>query len=914
MKKTSIIILLVIGVVAAVGYFFYKYWVEKDILEVWQLVPENAVLVYETDNAVEVWNELQETSPWQNLTSIPFYQNMKEGVEMLDSISGKKGQLDRLLRGKPFLFSLHITGRYDFDFIFYIELKSLHDLDAARNIVERLKQNKGLKSNSREYRGFNIMELKDPVSGHLFSYIFYKNYFLGSYTPFLVEDAIRNLSVEEPASFFKANPGLNKLAKLGDENGNIYINFRPIPQLLSVFSKSTESSIKNISRLGRSAMLEVTMEKSEILLNGFTLLGNDDWLQIFQGLKPQPLKMKYLLPDRTALFYHFTFDDAVLWGQNLYNYRQKYTPDQINQWEEVKNKYKFDLHQLFEHLGNEIGLSVLESIDINNPNQLVILHTKNIEKAVASFTRLAENISFSAGDTLYHERFGEIEIRQLDLKEFPALLLGPVFKGFEQCFYAPVDDYLVIGNSIQAVKNQLKDIELEDTWGRSVRQNVFLESTLKEANVSLMINTARAYEMLTNNLSANWKKFFRDYNYQMKQFEMAAIQFSGVKDKFYTSINIHHAENTSRSPAEVRYVTIQTVNTGSPIITKPFVVKNHLNNHLEVFVQDSAHVAYLIGQEGEILWKDSIHAPIIGDVTQIDFFNNGNLQYFFATEHALHLMDREGNEVLNYPLLLPDISIAYAAVIDYDNSKRYRFLLADTKGNLYMYNKEGENMEGWQPRKLGHRLSSPPFHLRVRGKDYLVAVQENGMINVMNRRGEMYSGFPVDLTAGLSSALFTDIGTNLTNTLFTTVTSDGMLVQFDLQGKILEKEQLYRPTRETTFRLIPDATGRSYVISRQGARRTGILSRKGELLFEKDYLTNENMPLQYYNPGPGNELFAVTDTIQDFTYLYDDQGNLINSRPLESVREISLLHFESDRFYHAYTIYGNEFSIYRFVK
>lgn len=915
MKKAYIIIVLIIIAIGTGGYFFYKNWYLEDTVDIWALVPGNAVLVYESHNTVKAWNDIQQKPIWGNLSTIPFYQKVEHSIEHLDSLSGKQGALDKLLKNKPFLFSLHVTARDDFDFLFYIELKNLTDLDIARDVLEELQKNKQLKKNNRQYQGFRIHELKDSPSGVVFSYIFYKDYFMGSFTPFLVEDAIRQLNAEQPASFKALTSGLTNINKPDTHGGSVYIDMNRLPQLLSVFSDGMNRPLKQLAYFAGATKLDMEVTEDELLLNGFTTASNaaTQWLATFQGIKARPMQMKNLVPNRTALLYHFTFDNAQKWQGKLKDYWKSRNPDQLKSWSGIADRFNFDLSVLFSSFDDEIGLAVLESIDVNHPDQVLLISVKEMDVAQTRLNELTSNVNSSLGDSLYHETYGNVEIRQLNIPEFPAKLLGPLFKGFDQCFYAPVNNFLVMGSNIQVIKNLLKDMELEDTWGRSVKQNSFLEAILNEANVSLICNTSRAFSILTAHVAPKWYNFLQDYSYQIKRFEMASIQFSDLQDKFYTSINIRHKEAAEQTPGAERFVAVQNIYAGSPITTKPYVVRNHHDNSLEVFLQDSSQVVYLVGKGGRILWSDSLGAPIVSDVAQIDFYNNGKLQYAFATQNALHILDREGNKVENYPMNLPKVGIEQMAVIDYDNSKKYRFLIADENGHIYMYNKDMENLEGWGPRKLSHKLSSPPSHIRVRSKDCIIAVQENGLVNVLNRRGQMYKGFPLDLKAKVSSPVFIDIGTNFKNTVFTTVTNDGLLVNFDLEGKVKKREQLYRPGTETTFKMVIDATGRTFVISRMGSRRIAILNRKGELLFEKDYLTEEEMPIQYYNLISGNEIFAITDKVQEFTYLYDKNGSLVNARPLESSHEIALLYFDSGNKYHVYTTYGKKFSIQSFA-
>ncbi|MDX1586531.1 MAG: hypothetical protein R3222_07300, partial [Balneolaceae bacterium] len=138
--------------------------------------------------------------------------------------------------------------------------------------------------------------------------------------------------------------------------------------------------------------------------------------------------------------------------------------------------------------------------------------------------------------------------------------------------------------------------------------------------------------------------------------------------------------------------------TDYPIVTRPFVVRSHLDRSLEVVVQDSADYLYLIGSEGDILWQDSIGERIRGELYQVDFYNNSKLQYFFATQRGLYIIDRNGEHITDFPVYFDEpLDIEWVNVIDYDNSKRYRYLIADSKGRIYLFDKYGVLLEGWDP-------------------------------------------------------------------------------------------------------------------------------------------------------------------------------------------------------------------------
>ena len=77
-----------------------------------------------------------------------------------------------------------------------------------------------------------------------FSFLFFNNFFIGSYSSVLIEDVIR--SINQPGNSFKeAYPKLFKFIKKKDDFGNIYINANKIDDLLEIFIQENKFSFKD---------------------------------------------------------------------------------------------------------------------------------------------------------------------------------------------------------------------------------------------------------------------------------------------------------------------------------------------------------------------------------------------------------------------------------------------------------------------------------------------------------------------------------------------------------------------------------------------------------------------------------------------------------------------------------------------
>jgi hypothetical protein len=361
---------------------------------------------------------------------------------------------------------------------------------------------------------------------------------------------------------------------------------------------------------------------------------------------------------------------------------------------------------------------------------------------------------------------------------------------------------------------------------------------------------------------------------------MGAIQFSHLNDSYYTNVSWSFKQSGARpgnASASERVIT--NFNNG---VAKFFVVISHVDRDDEVMVQDSTKGLSFISPDGKVAWTLQLDSEIAGDVMPVDFFKNGKLQYFFATSGVLHVVDRLGNYVKPFPVSIPEKDIEFVSIVDYDHSKKYRFLVSGRSGKLWMFDKEGKNLEGWQPRIVDESLSTPARHHRILGKDYLIAIRDDGFVYLMNRRGELLKNFPLDLNARPSGDYYLEIGKTRASTSFVVISRDGFKIKFNMDGKIQTREALIKNAPDAQFSLVREKDAKSYLVMRQEARQLTLYNEDLKELIVSDFVGNNPVDIQYRNFGAGRVYITITDLSQDLSFVYDGKGNLLTALPIES--------------------------------
>lgn len=918
MKKALTVIFLIALIFA--GYYFLRNYYEGQKREILEYVPGNTIAVYESEYPVQVWNKFLDLPVWSNLSSIPEIGKFNSDLQRLDTITGASGNLDRLMQGRKLLLSLHKISNTKFDIIFYLTLNSLEKRHIINEIFNHFRKDEHTRFGQRIFDGKTIKEITFEGDRKIFSYIQVRDYFIGSFTPFLIEDVIRNINSDFRSNFKVLNNEIFRIKPIEKDQGDLYLNLNRIPKFIRCFtaSSSTHQYGDLIKWLAKSAYYDVSFEGNRIFFNGSVSIPTDNkeyFLPTFYNQAPQPIEAIHYAPGLTGTLLSYTYDDFTSWRKAVDAFWEKNYPQYLQQKIRFFQQYEIYEKNFYQWIGKEIDLATLQSIDTGNPDKILMIRTSDTNNGLKALDDLTLFVNHVNEDTLLFEEYGDKIIKQLNIPEFPEKLLGSEFKGFENSYYTAVDNFIMIGNSFDVIKMLMDDLADENTWGKSVQFVRYFDNVQKKANVSLLVNFSNDWNSFYSSLNQQWHQYIQKYDREFKHFELFSFQFSNVNNNFYTSAALQHRQQTSLIKTPEEFLREQVVITDNPIARRPFIVRNHLDRSLEIIVQDTANQLYLISKNGEVLWKDSIGDRIRGDLYQVDFYANNKLQYLFATSTGLHIIDRNGDYISGYPVKFDQpLDVQWVNVIDYDNSKRYRILIAESGGNIYMFDKYGQKLEGWDPKKLEGGYSSAPLHIRIRGRDCIVAVQEKGEIQSFHRDGTSYDGFPVKFDYGINSPVFIRSGTNLGRTNLHTIIENGVLININLLGKIADRMQLYRPGKESRFEIVPDVLNKTYVICRQDFNKVVVLRKDGESIFEKELLYSGNLAIQYYNFSADNEVFAFTDKQQGFTYLFDANGSLINNRPVESGFKIGLIYSEVTNTYKLYSCYGNQFSVSSFYR
>ncbi len=557
-----------------------------------------------------------------------------------------------------------------------------------------------------------IITLSDSAS---FSIALTNNLFILAETPYLLESALEQIqtnfrSILKDQSFQGIR---NLIGKNAD--ASVFLNMKKMPLFSSFFTKKKpQQDFKFLQFFADWVGLDIIFQEKTINIDGY--LSPTDKNQLLKSLEKQRLPDKTLiasiLPDNTASMIYIGFKTATGFFKNI----------------EVADKKSFNQY-FIPWMSGELAYLVTEPMPQHEytDHQFAIFKTKNAQLTTDLLDKFGQ--TFGKLDT---EAYFNYTIHHILAKDIIKPIFGNGINTIHNPYYVILDDYVVFCNSIEAIKELLDKYTYGQTLGQDINYLQFIENLSATSNMYLYVNTSNILDImkafLKEELQATLKSEFEYY----QKLTPLGLQLTPYKDLFVINGQIKYNPKGKQATSVLWKADLQ-----SPAAIPPTFVKNHVTGDLEVLIQDEDNLLYLINRNGEILWTKQIERRIISAISQIDYYKNTYLQYVFNTDSKIYVIDRNGEPVEKFPVLVSAGITNGILVLDYDSTRDYRYFVATNGGNIYGFKKDGTLLEGWSPKANVGNIYFPIQHFVKEDKDYLTALNDTGTIFFFQRNGEI---------------------------------------------------------------------------------------------------------------------------------------------------------------------------------
>ncbi len=541
-------------------------------------------------------------------------------------------------------------------------------------------------------------------------------------------------------------------------------------------------------------------------------------LRVFEGQVPQQNDLEQLIPIDALSANSYTFNDATELIKHL-------QPFQTTKPSEHAGSILGSVNELGEIFLNEGHATVLKSIDTDMTNE-----------ALAKF--ISENNTFRE-TTIY-------DFNQPDLLY---KTLTPLISPTEVSQAFQLDDFFVISENEATTQAIITAYKNNDVLGKSY---YFEDASAQLSNASSIL-LYKMGDRITDAIAPYFSSEIATIS--LSNYPLALLQFTYDRDFAHVNLVCKEASETKQTTGTVsEQFSIELENT---ILGDPQLFTNHRTNGKDIVVQDIGNKLYFISEKGKTLWTKKLDNPILGKIHEVDILRNGKKQLAFVTKNDFYVLDRNGKNVSPFPLQFKDEITQPLSVFDYDNNRKYRFIITQGR-ELFMYNNSGNIVKGFTFEKAKSNIVLPPQHIRMGNKDYIVIAEENGHLNILHRTGKVR----VPLSKKFE---FSEIPIEEEGNSFVVITKDNNKVSISQTGK-------------TTTQTLDVSNSYGFVVSGnvKATMDDNLLRINGKLT---------ELPFGIYTQPKiftvnRNKYITTTETQESKVYVFDASGDALHGFPV----------------------------------
>ncbi len=786
-------LLLIVSIVAIIAVIFIAvFWGKKnrELSPVIYAVPTDAALIIETQDFIYLTRKVLKNDYINPIISkLSETKKFHNTLKFIDSLTTADNKIKKFLTDNTVTLSVHSSGPNVFETLFAASSRDNKNNISIINAIF-LNLNRKYKKTEESFDGSII--IKQENDEHEFYYTFYEDYFLFSPSEIIIQKAVKNIN--GGVSLFDINnfKTLYQLVK-NKNDAEIYVNYENFSRLSDTYLHNSQRRIKNlIKTFADWSVFDLNIGKTEIELKGHTILKAEmQYLSMFKTIKPGKSNIIKIMPEKSSFFVSFNIQSGREFQYQFEDYlaQIKELNDKQIELATFHNNFKIntDKNGLYELTDNEIGL-LFEDFNKNGKQHHVFAFIKIKDKTQTEFFLNTVVTQYCNVNQIKVEEYNisrnnneDYYIKKVPVKNIPEIYFGNIFDNISAEFYTFIEDYLIFGESSDALNGMIDSYIKDKTFKRKSTDNKFLSDLASESNILLFINILNSENIIKSALKEKKaERFAKDINL-LSGIQGPAIQFISDSYPIYSVIKIGF--NTEKKDISE---TVWEVKLDTLIATKPYIIHNHLNQEKEIIIQDVANKLYLIDKNGNTIWTRQLDEKIIGKIYQIDFYNNEKLQLFFNTKNKIHCIDINGNWVEGFPKKLKTEASCGLTLIDYEKDKNYRIYVPSKNNKIYLFDKDVNPVEGWEFKNSSSHITKEITIYQYNETDY-ITFRDNSGFHILNRRGQKRIFPEVEIPLSKNTDIFFTPDNPKEKAHFTMTGTSGTVYFLFPDGKVTKK-------------------------------------------------------------------------------------------------------------------------------
>jgi hypothetical protein len=455
--------LLLLVLLALGGWYVYQRFFGAGPSQALGLVPADAVMVFESRRPIAGWKEFSQSALWTHLRTHPAFAEIDAQARTLDSLIREHEVLLDIAGDRTLTFSLHLTSARDFDFFYALDLKE-KQAQLLGEVLPPILRQFDPRLRTRQFEGYELIELHEAGDPSVLTVALVDNLLLASYTPRLVETALR----QRTNSPWDSDTAFTQVRQLVDPSRffNLYLRMDRLDDFARLYSDSQIDLLRQLGEVAPLAGLDFDTKADWTTLQGHFALRDSGttYLHALHGVGAGERLAPRIASERTAVYLGLLFDDYLrvfdAFESQLRRSDPKQHADYRRQLDQVEGFLKIDIRKdLVSWFGREVALLTYPARKYSGrtSERLLLIHTRDRQLAEAGLGHILKQIRRRTPLKFKPLAYKDYTIQVLEVKGLFKLVLGKLFAKFERPYFAYVDDFVVFSNQLETLHDFLDD-------------------------------------------------------------------------------------------------------------------------------------------------------------------------------------------------------------------------------------------------------------------------------------------------------------------------------------------------------------------------------------------------------------------------------------------------------------------------
>ncbi len=794
----AIVVLCLLGILVSLVVFLKKNVETPNNAS--KAIPADAALVVEIkslDRAAEVFSANEKL-----LDAFSQLALIQKGIEFIVKIDSVTDVNERFasFADNEFYFVVKKIGQNKLDNLYIVSLGKNQSSDLVKELIETTFDLTG--ASAYEYKTVPIYSYKDEASDRKnLSYAVYKNTVMISESKVSVEAALKGFfddnNLDNDSDFKKIRPNASKVP------ARIFFHYDRMASIMQLYASSEYvNRIKDFHKIASWTELDLNIDKKSIRLNGYITTDSAhceaEYMNLFKGQQAVRGEIFSVLPASSVNFVAACISDKAVFRKNYENYLSKNS---------FFNAYNNDLKSLDAEFAMEDGKSVENFFyswldkelayvqmpsfsDFCYENTFGVIKLENRKSAEEEFvTLLKKYAEKNQTDLNVSEQVvgdNEYEIFKMPVLKLPQMIWGNLFSHMTAKYAFFVDSFLVFGNTMSSCLAYLNELEKGRNLSSDSDYGRFDDNLKSSYSLYVYASIPQSLSTFREFFNENTVQILDSYSNDLKDFGAISYQLiADNDDKIYNDIFISLESNKMEKPEIEWRNLLDTV-----VASRPTIFVSH-NGESLTLVQDMKNTLYLFDNtKGKMLWSKQLDGRILGKIFFVDALKNQKIQYMFNTANTIYLIDKNGDSVGNFPILLNSPATTSISVFDYDNVKKYRIAVPCENLSIKLYGMERglwTTISDWNV-TTESEVKSPLQHFSDAGKDYIVFADKYNF-HILNRRGEARVEIDEIFEKAPNAFIEFEAGAEPSLSRFITTDADGIVKEIYVNGTISSSDK-----------------------------------------------------------------------------------------------------------------------------